>query len=393
MTKQALVIGGTGPTGPLVVEELISLGFEPTILHRGTHEIEALRDDLEHIHADPHFAEAMDDALAGRSFEVAVASYGRLRLTAQALIGKCEHFIGISGVAAYPGYFTTTDHSVTSRLLRPEAMNYATETDAPSSDHRVRAELSRCCPSHGFTAKILDAESAVLANAAENHYTATILRYPMLYGPRNLTPWEWHVVRRVLSNRNQILLPEGGHQVHSRLSAWKAASVVGQVLSYRDQIEDGVYNCSDVNLYSLRQWVERIGAMMGTELEVHSVPFPIAGPARHMLPYRGATSTHAVVSTEKIRNSLSATAQDDDDVWLERTIEWVCSTWERNSPQWERNIGDYNPNDDDHYLALIGELNNRHSPVGILTEPAQTMPMHPYPHPSTPGESTDQEGR
>ena len=37
---RALVIGGTGPTGPHVIDGLLKRGYEVTIFHRGTHEID-----------------------------------------------------------------------------------------------------------------------------------------------------------------------------------------------------------------------------------------------------------------------------------------------------------------------------------------------------------------
>ena len=56
----ALVIGGTGPTGPDVVAALLERSFTVTVLHRGLHEPdeEVLR-RVEHIHADPHFAQPL----------------------------------------------------------------------------------------------------------------------------------------------------------------------------------------------------------------------------------------------------------------------------------------------------------------------------------------------
>ncbi len=35
----ALVIGGTGPTGPVVVQGLSTCGYDVTILHGGLHEL------------------------------------------------------------------------------------------------------------------------------------------------------------------------------------------------------------------------------------------------------------------------------------------------------------------------------------------------------------------
>src|ERR1700761_2977538 len=101
---RALVIGGTGPTGPHIVSGLLARGHEGTIFHRGTHELPALS-DLEHIHGDPHFRESIDEALAGRSFDIVLAMYGRIRHVAPALAGRCDRFIPIGGVPVYRGYF------------------------------------------------------------------------------------------------------------------------------------------------------------------------------------------------------------------------------------------------------------------------------------------------
>ena len=79
---RALVVGGTGPTGPFLVQGLLQRGYQVTILHRGTHEVPEIPPEVEHIHTDPHFRDSLDQALAGRAFDLAIATYGRLRLVA-----------------------------------------------------------------------------------------------------------------------------------------------------------------------------------------------------------------------------------------------------------------------------------------------------------------------
>ena len=54
---KALVVGGTGPTGPYIVNGLLERGYEVAIFHRGTHEIPEIPPEVEHIHGDPHFLE------------------------------------------------------------------------------------------------------------------------------------------------------------------------------------------------------------------------------------------------------------------------------------------------------------------------------------------------
>ena len=51
--QTALVIGGTGPTGPYVVNGLAERGYKVTILHTGRHETDLLGPEIEHIHTDP----------------------------------------------------------------------------------------------------------------------------------------------------------------------------------------------------------------------------------------------------------------------------------------------------------------------------------------------------
>src|SRR5580704_19070917 len=97
-----LVVGGTGPTGPLVVEGLLAQGHRVCILHTGQHEVDLGR-DVEHIHADPHFVESLSSALEGRHFDLAVAMYGRLAVVAPALRQHAEYLIGI-GAMFYKGW-------------------------------------------------------------------------------------------------------------------------------------------------------------------------------------------------------------------------------------------------------------------------------------------------
>ena len=56
---KALVIGGTGPSGPHIVNGLISRGYDVSVLHGGQHEIR-FDEEIEHIHVDPHFQETLE---------------------------------------------------------------------------------------------------------------------------------------------------------------------------------------------------------------------------------------------------------------------------------------------------------------------------------------------
>ncbi len=117
---KALVVGGTGPTGPFIVEGLRQRGYEVAILHRGTHEIPEILPDVEHIHTDPHFRETLTDALQGRTFDLVIATYGRLRIVAEVLVGKTPRFIGIGGNPVYRGIFVPERNFPAGLQIRPE---------------------------------------------------------------------------------------------------------------------------------------------------------------------------------------------------------------------------------------------------------------------------------
>ena len=76
---RALVIGGTGPTGHFIVNGLRARGYAVTIFHSGRHELAEIPADVEHLHGDPFAPGALEAALGARSFDVCIATYGRLR--------------------------------------------------------------------------------------------------------------------------------------------------------------------------------------------------------------------------------------------------------------------------------------------------------------------------
>ena len=107
--QTALVIGGTGPTGPYVVNGLVDRGFQVSILHTGRHETSLIGPEVEHIHTDPFDAQRTANDLGGRNFDLAVVMYGRLRDLATLLQGRVGHFVTIGGVGVYQGFANPDD--------------------------------------------------------------------------------------------------------------------------------------------------------------------------------------------------------------------------------------------------------------------------------------------
>jgi Trk K+ transport system NAD-binding subunit len=90
---RALVIGGTGPTGHHIVNGLRARGHQVAMLHSGRHEVPEIAADVEHVHTNPFDEAALRAALGARTFDVCVATYGRLRVTAKVMAGRCGRFV------------------------------------------------------------------------------------------------------------------------------------------------------------------------------------------------------------------------------------------------------------------------------------------------------------
>jgi nucleoside-diphosphate-sugar epimerase len=289
----ALVIGGTGPTGPDVVEALLERSFEVTVLHRGLHEPAdaPVLEHVEHLHADPHFREPLLAALAGRSFDVVLAMYGRMALNAEVCAGRCERFVSVGGNPSHRGHLDR-------RTAWPEGMRILADERSPTATGDATSRQR-------FAQKVLEAERAVMAAHHRGAFSATHLRYPMIYGTRATLAFERWLVRRLLDGRRQLLLPDGGLSIFSRCANRNAAAFVAGVLDQPEVTAGQIYQCADDEQFSLEQWTQMICAAMGIDdAEVVPVPLECARPVWPLLPTGPLASRHTLVDTGKARRDF-----------------------------------------------------------------------------------------
>jgi nucleoside-diphosphate-sugar epimerase len=366
----ALVIGGTGPSGPHVVDGLVSRGHRVTIFHRGQHERAGL-DHVEHVHGDPHFRDPVDEALGPRSFDVVIAMYGRVKMLAERLAGRCGQFISVGGVPVYRGFFPRQDMV---KLPIPVTEDHLV-VDADSDDPAIR-----------FSYRLAEAEAAVFAN----HPHATVLRFTTIYGPHNARPTEWSVIRRVRDGRRHMILPDGGHQVHTRCSARNAAAFVLAAVDRPDDAAGQVFNCGDPTCWSLREWVELVAELAGGSLELVSMPREIAvEAATTLLPLAGTTAMHCIVSTEKSERVLGYRPVVTPLDALEETVAWYGSDYDfdpKSSPSFLDRF-DYRSED-----ALIDAYHSAGATIMSAVTQHPQAPVHSMPHPRAPG-ARDHRGR
>lgn len=280
MTKSALLIGGTGPTGPAIARGLEERGYELTILHRGAHEIPEVA-HFEHLHGDVFSDEGLQDVLGARSFDVVIAAYGRLRSSASVLSGRAGHFVSIGGAPVYRGFFDPAVHS-------PRGLPVPTREDAALATEADDGKSYRI----GRTEEML----------FEAQADATHFRYPYVYGPRQLAPREWCVVKRVLDRRPFIIVPDGGLSLVPFGYVDNLAHALMCAVDNPEAAKGQIFNCGDDEKLTIRQVVEITADELGHDLEIVSMPHELAIPARPLM--MSYLPEHRVVDTAKLREVL-----------------------------------------------------------------------------------------
>ena len=80
---------------------------------------------------------------------------------------------------------------------------------------------------------------------------------PIVYGPYQLMPREWCIVRRILDGRRQIILPEDGSNLQTVGYVENLAHAVLLAIDQPAAAEGEIFNCGDEEVLTLRQVVAR----------------------------------------------------------------------------------------------------------------------------------------
>lgn len=280
--SETLVIGGTGPTGIHIVRGLVDRGHRVTILHRGTHERPETPAEVTHLHADPYDADALASVFAERTFDLVVAMYGRLRRIAEVTRGRTGRFVSVGGVPAIRGWMNPW-------LFDPAGLPVPVDETAAMV---LEAEEDE----KGF--RVARTEEIVF----EHHPEAAHFRYPYAYGPLQVVPREWSIVRRILDGRRRIIVADDGLTLHHHGFTENLAHAVLCGIDRPESAAGHVFNCGDDEVLSIRQVIEIVAAALEHELEIVSMPFDLAVPARPLLAQ--PANTHRVLDTSLLRERL-----------------------------------------------------------------------------------------
>ena len=360
--KTALVIGGTAATGLSIVEEVKRRGYDVTIYHRGEHEVPGVA-DLPHIHGEPHFAETIAHDLDGGSWDLVVATYGRVRLLAEALIGKTGRLITVGGTPV---------------LKRMPGV--------PGVESDGYAEVAE----GSLVGRMIETEETVLRGQTEGHYISTVVRYPYVYGPYSIIVPEWHVIQRARDGRTRWIMPGGGLGLSTRCAAPNAAHLIGLAIDQPEVAGGEIYQAADDRQYSYREWTEMTARLVGHEFEYVDIPWSAlptrTGGGLSALPGGGGPRAHGMLSNLKAKMQLGYADVVTPEAWMAKTLEYL----EAHPPVIDGEGNHLKPEEfdyaaEDQLLAWWDEVRaSAPSEVGsVVTR------RHPYPHPQRPGEQRE----
>jgi len=360
---KALVIGGTGPSGPHTVNGLLERGFEVTILHGGQHEVE-FDEPVEHIHTDPHFAETLAPALEGRSFDVVIATYGRMRIIADLLKGKTPRFIGAGGAGVYARHDDPRWGPLGPPTLVPEDSPRCDDPAGPKFNHLMWVT-----------------EETLMQAHREGHYNATYFRYPTLYGAHSPANPDWSIVRRILDGRKRLIVPFNG-VLNRRGYARNVAHALLLAVDKPAESSGQIYNIRDEHQYTYRHYVGFIAGHLGYDCDFVEVP-----PALAQRVYKGGTSSPRWLpeyDIGKIKSQLGYRDVIAPAQALADAVEWLVANRPERGGEIERQLGDpfaYEAED-----AMLDAWSTGYVAADGVSFPEMRL-GHMYRHPKKPGEA------
>lgn len=147
----------------------------------------------------------------------------------------------------------------------------------------------------------------------------SILRLPMVYGPRDRQHRLFEYLKRMDDGRPAILLDEGLANWHwTRGYMENIAAAIALVVT-NERSTGCIYNVGEAEALTMAEWIRTIGQTAGWNGEVVVVPQRYL-PA-HLRPEIN-TDQHLAADTTRIRKELGYNETVPQDEALARTIAW-----------------------------------------------------------------------
>jgi nucleoside-diphosphate-sugar epimerase len=313
-----LVIGGTGFIGGIVTRQLVEAGHSVVVIRRGPEPV----DGATTIQADHRRLQDVRDRIARLEPDVAIdailASGQQAETAVRVLAGVAGRLVVLSSQDVYRA--TSILHGLEPGppepvpLTEESALRTRLQPYPPPVLERLRAVFPWLEDDYD---KILVERAA----RADPRLPATILRLPMVYGPRDPLHRLHPIIKRVDDGRSTLVMSD-------RVARWRgsrgyvenvAAAIVAAAVTA--QAAGRVYNVGEVVMSEL-EWTRAVATAAGFAGAIALVSDDRA-PAHLDMP--GNLEQHWVTSAGRIRSELSYEDPVRFTDGLERTIAWERS--------------------------------------------------------------------
>lgn len=342
---RVLVLGGTGFIGPAVVRRLSEQRHEVTVFHRGQTHAD-LPAGVTHIlgeRADlPRYRDAFAAARPDAALDMYLMTERQARDTVETLRGIAPRLTVISSQDVYRAY----GRLIGTEPGPPEATPLTEDSPLREKRYPYRGAAPR--PEDDPRRWIDDYDKILVERVVQGEPTlpGTVLRLPMVYGPRDGQHRLFEYLKRMDDGRPAILLDDG-------TARWRATR------GYVDNVGDAIalavtderaagrsYNVGEPEWLPTAEWVRHIGEQTGWLGRI--VTLAAGQMPAHLRP-DGDPAHDLAAHTSRIRAELGYREAIPQDEALRRTI-----AWERANPPAQIDRAQFDYAAEDAALAAAG---------------------------------------
>jgi nucleoside-diphosphate-sugar epimerase len=344
-----LVIGGTGFIGPQVVTRLSERGHEFALFHRGQTTAD-LPAGVQHTLGNRRDIADYSDAFKRFAPEVVLDMWPMFERDARVVVdlfrGLARRIVAISSQDVYRAYGRVRG----TEPGPPDQVPLAEDAPLRERLYPYRGETSRSQADPDYWMDDYDKilVEHIIMGAAD--LPGTILRLPMVYGPRDEQHRFFDWQKRMDDQRPAILLDEG-------MASWRwtrgyvenvAAAIALAVVDER--ASGRIYNVGEVESPTWAEWARKTAQVAGWNGAVVVAP-PERLPAH--LVSRQDTRQHLLTDSSRIRQELGYSEPVPLDEALRRTV-----AWERANPPEQVDLTRFDYATEDAALAALSDASS-----------------------------------
>jgi nucleoside-diphosphate-sugar epimerase len=287
-----LVMGGSRFNGRALVDELLDAGHDVTIFNRGQTSTDLPR-GVHQLLGDRKDHAALREVLGEQEFDVIHDTSAYVLEDVENMVelfeGRTAHYIFASSCAVYdPVYERVLPIKEDTPLNWSEANNNA----------------------YGRNKAIC--EKFLVERYRRGSFPASITRYPMVYGPRNFSPYrETMMFTRLLLGR-PVLVPGDGttlsHMSYVRDQAKALRKMMLNPLTFGQ-----AYNMASTEYFSDESYIDVLSEIVGVEAAKIFLPPELTDEAYATLPYP-LMQRHGVRLVDWRKNSVFSTRKFEEHV-------------------------------------------------------------------------------